>query len=75
MQLTINTKYQKTYKTLANLNRALEKINIGNHITAKDLRHLIVWTECGRVTAVFIPTKDEINAAICAMHKGFKLIG
>lgn len=75
MQLTINTKYQKTYKTLENLNRALEKIKIGNHITANELRHLIVWTECGRVTAVFVPTKDEIHSAIYVMHKGFKMIG
>ena len=75
MQLTIDPKSHKTYKTLENLNRALEKIKIGNHITANELRHLIVWTECGRVTAVFVPTKDEIHSAICVMHRGFLLIG
>ena len=46
-QIKIDPRYTKTYATEANLNAAIEKAGIA------DVRHLIVWTESGRVTAVF----------------------
>lgn len=37
----------KTYKTIDGLYKALQKHGIHEH------RHLVVWTETGRVTAIF----------------------
>lgn len=65
-KIEIDPKYTKTYKTEANLNKALEKLNLPD-----DLTYLLC--EVGyRVTAVFI--KPGIYMSQLA-HNGFKVIG
>jgi hypothetical protein len=64
-EITINTKYTKTYKTKANLDKALEKMNLPN------LRYLVAYTEDGRVTAVFLNPGMYTTQLI---HSGFKVL-
>lgn len=60
-RLQIDSQYTKTYKTVENLNKALVKAGIANE------RHLLVWTEDNRCTAVFSVT-DNISTIV---HCGF----
>ena len=71
-KLTIDSKYTKTYKTVANLEKALEKLNLPS-----SLRYLECYTEDGRVTAVFTNVTASDNAMYLAhiAHNGFKVVG
>ena len=71
-KLTINSKYTKTYKTVANLEKALEGLNIA----LEGLRYLECWTEDGRVTAVFVNATTYENGIYVShlAHNGFKVV-
>jgi len=65
-KVTINPKYVKTYKTEANLNKALEKLNLPDEI-----RYLFCEVK-GRVTAVFINPGIYLADVL---HTGFMVVG
>ena len=71
-KLTINSDYTKTYKTEANLDKALEKLNLPD-----GLRYLCCCDENGRFTAVFVNTAHVENGVYMShiAHKGFKVVG
>lgn len=71
-KLTINPAYTKTYKTVANLDKALERLNIA----LDGLRYLECWTEDGRVTAVFVNATEYQNGVYLSFlaSKGFKCV-
>lgn len=63
-RITINEKYTKTYASIQNLDAALEKLNL------LESRHVMVYTESGRVTAIFIGAEN-----IDVIHRGFMVVG
>ena len=65
-RISVDPRYVRTYANLKNLDRELNGAGIA------DLRHMIVWTETGRVTAVFIGNTPEITWLI---HRGFMVVG
>ena len=66
-QIVIDPRYTKTYATEKNLNATIEKMGFDN------LRHMIVWTESARVTAVFLAADDDVRLMMGAIaRKGFK---
>jgi cytochrome oxidase assembly protein ShyY1 len=68
-KLTIDTKYTKTYKTAANLEKALEKMNL-----PEELMYLQVEVD-GRFTAVFTNTMQVPGMTCHIAHNGFKVVG
>ena len=70
-KLTIDPKYTKTYKTVANLEKALENLNLPS-----GLRYLECYADNGRVTAVFVNASTvEGGMYLSAVaHAGFKVV-
>lgn len=63
------TKYTKSYTSVANLQKALEKLGFADH------RHLVVWTEDGRVTAVFPASNIQGGYIGLYAQHGFYTLG
>ena len=63
--LTIDEKVTKTYTSVENLNKALEKLGMTNEHT------LLAYTQSGRVTAVFIGASNVPYWP----HHGFMVVG
>ena len=61
-------KYTKTYKTVENLDKALEKYKVAEDRSLREVHHILTYTADGRVTAVFYGSTIEAN---CAFHAGF----
>jgi hypothetical protein len=68
-KLTIDPKYTKTYKTVANLEKALDKMNLPD-----ELMYLLVEVN-GRFTSVFTNTLQVPGMSCYLAHKGFKVVG
>lgn len=71
IKITIDPKYTKTYKTEANLDKALAALNLPD-----SLMYLLVQVD-GRFTAVFTNTRIVESGAYMPFlaHKGFKVVG
>lgn len=69
-KITINPEYTKTYKTEANLDKALEKLNL------PDALRFVLTEVDGRFTAVFVNTAYVENGVYVSFlaHKGFKVV-
>lgn len=67
-KITIDPAYTKTYKNEANLNKALDKMNL-----PEELRYLLCEVK-GRFTAVFVNAM-ELGYVTHIAHAGFKVVG
>ena len=67
----INTDYIKSYKTEKNLERALEKLNLPDTVTAYKVELN------GRYTAIFtnISTEENYHLLAYIANKGFQIVG
>lgn len=72
IKFTIDPKYTKTYVSEANLNKALDKLNL-----PETLAYLLVKAENNRYTAVFTNTQQVEQGAYVTFlaHNGFKVVG
>ena len=70
-KITIDPKYTKTYKTVANLEKALAKLDLPN-----GFRYLECYADNGNVTAVFYNATSGDNAMYLAhiASNGFKIV-
>lgn len=69
-KITINKQYTKTYKTEANLDKALENMDL------PDALRFVLTEVDGRFTAVFVNTANVENGMWMShlAHKGFKVV-
>lgn len=69
-KLTVNPQYTKTYKTEANLDKALDKLNL------PDALRFVLCEAAGRFTAVFVNVAHVENGVYMSYlaHKGFKVV-
>jgi len=71
-KLTIDPKYTKTYKTVSNLEKALEKLNLPDSV------RYVQCEQDGRYTAIFINITCNQNHSMYLSYiasKGFKVVG
>ena len=68
-KVTINSKYTRTYKTVENMEKALEKLD-----WPEELMYLQVEVD-GRFTPIFTNTMHVPGMTMAVAHHGFKVVG
>lgn len=70
MMIIPNDKYTKTYATLDNLLKAVEKLHL-----PEEIDYVVTTASDGKLTAVFFLRSNDTQFAGHIAHSGFKVIG